>query len=96
MCRYGVFQEYFLHQRTFGDASEAAIGAVGTVALAIEYFEVLIVILVAQQWPDKVCRLHLPTQGCLTNVAVDKDNDVVLLGSVLWKSCVGEFCYKSK
>ncbi|KAF8601582.1 MFS general substrate transporter [Ceratobasidium sp. AG-I] len=50
---YGVFQEYFLHQRTFGDASEAAIGAVGTVALAIEYFEVLLVILVAQQWPDK-------------------------------------------
>ena len=55
VCRYGVFQEYFLHQRTFGDASEAAIGAVGTVALAIEYFEVLLVILVAQQWPDKVC-----------------------------------------
>ncbi|QRV81955.1 major facilitator superfamily transporter [Ceratobasidium sp. AG-Ba] len=50
---YGVFQEYFLHQRTFGDASEAAIGAVGTVALAIEYFEVLLVILVAQQWPEK-------------------------------------------
>ncbi|KAG8679343.1 hypothetical protein FRC09_019034, partial [Ceratobasidium sp. 395] len=50
---YGVFQEYFLHHRTFGDASEAAIGAVGTVALAIEYFEVLVVILVAQQWPDK-------------------------------------------
>ncbi|KDN45847.1 hypothetical protein RSAG8_04680, partial [Rhizoctonia solani AG-8 WAC10335] len=50
---YGVFQEYFLHHRTFGDASEAAIGAVGTVALAIEYFEVLIVILVAQQWPHR-------------------------------------------
>ncbi|KAG8717158.1 hypothetical protein FRC08_008105 [Ceratobasidium sp. 394] len=50
---YGVFQEYFLHQRTFGNASEAAIGAVGTVALAIEYFEVLVVILVVQQWPDK-------------------------------------------
>ncbi|CAE6488209.1 unnamed protein product [Rhizoctonia solani] len=28
--RYGVFQEYFLHHRTFGDASEAEIGAVGT------------------------------------------------------------------
>ncbi|KAF8601580.1 MFS general substrate transporter [Ceratobasidium sp. AG-I] len=50
---YGVFQEYFLHQRTFGDASEAAIGAVGTVALAIEYFENLLVILVVQHWPDK-------------------------------------------
>ncbi|ELU45213.1 MFS_1 domain-containing protein [Rhizoctonia solani AG-1 IA] len=50
---YGVFQEYFLHHRTFGDASEAAIGAVGTVSLAIEYFEVLIVILIAQQWPHR-------------------------------------------
>ncbi|CAE6376796.1 unnamed protein product [Rhizoctonia solani] len=50
---YGVFQEYFLHHRTFGDASEAAIGAVGTVALAIEYFEVLIVVLITQQWPHR-------------------------------------------
>ncbi|KAB5587828.1 transport protein [Ceratobasidium theobromae] len=50
---YGVFQEYFLHQQTFGDASEAAVGAVGTAALAIQYFEVLLVILLAQQWPDK-------------------------------------------
>ena len=53
--RYGVFQEHFIHQRTFGDASEAAIGAVGTVALGIEYFETLLIILVSQQWPDKVC-----------------------------------------
>ncbi|KAF8601581.1 MFS general substrate transporter [Ceratobasidium sp. AG-I] len=50
---YGVFQEYFIHQRTFGDASEAAIGVVGTVALAIEYLETLFVILVVQQWPHK-------------------------------------------
>ncbi|KAG8747744.1 hypothetical protein FRC10_011873 [Ceratobasidium sp. 414] len=54
---YGVFQEYFLRERTFGNASEAAIGAVGTVALAVEYFEVLVVILVAQQWPDKCLKL---------------------------------------
>ncbi|KAB5588472.1 Monocarboxylate transporter 3 [Ceratobasidium theobromae] len=50
---YGVFQEYFLHQRTFGDASEASIGAVGTTALAIQYFEMLAVISLTQQWPDK-------------------------------------------
>lgn len=50
---YGIFQEYFLHQRTFGDASEAALGAIGTISLAIEYFEVLLVVLIAQHWPDK-------------------------------------------
>ncbi|KAH7322171.1 major facilitator superfamily domain-containing protein [Rhizoctonia solani] len=50
---YGVFQEYFLHHRTFGDASEAEIGAVGTVALAIQYFEALFVNLIAQQWPHR-------------------------------------------
>ncbi|KAH7322169.1 major facilitator superfamily domain-containing protein [Rhizoctonia solani] len=51
---YGVFQEYFLHHRTFGDASEAAIGAVGTVALATQYFEVMLFTLLALQWPHKV------------------------------------------
>ncbi|CAE6492448.1 unnamed protein product [Rhizoctonia solani] len=51
---YGVFQEYFLHHRTFGDASEAAIGAVGTIALATQYFEVMIFTLLALQWPDKI------------------------------------------
>ncbi|CAE6425563.1 unnamed protein product, partial [Rhizoctonia solani] len=51
---YGVFQEYFLHHRTFGDASEAAIGAVGTIALATQYFEVMIFTLLALQWPHKI------------------------------------------
>ncbi|CAE6503032.1 unnamed protein product [Rhizoctonia solani] len=51
---YGVFQEYFLHHRTFGNASEAAIGAVGTIALATQYFEVMLFTLLALQWPDKV------------------------------------------
>ncbi|CAE6417854.1 unnamed protein product [Rhizoctonia solani] len=51
---YGVFQEYFLHHRTFGNASEAEIGAVGTVALAIQYFEALFVNMAAQQWPHRV------------------------------------------
>ncbi|KAG9095077.1 hypothetical protein FS749_011138 [Ceratobasidium sp. UAMH 11750] len=51
---YGVFQEYFIRQRTFKDASEAAIGSVGTIALAIEYFAAMFVILAAQQWRHKI------------------------------------------
>ncbi|CAE6449617.1 unnamed protein product [Rhizoctonia solani] len=47
---YDVFQEYFLHHRTFGNASEAEIGAIGTTALAIQYFEALFVNMIAQQW----------------------------------------------
>ncbi|CEL63283.1 Monocarboxylate transporter 12 OS=Homo sapiens GN=SLC16A12 PE=2 SV=2 [Rhizoctonia solani AG-1 IB] len=50
---YGVFQEYFLHNRTFGDASEAELGVIGTVALATQYFEVLFVNLVAMHWPHR-------------------------------------------
>ncbi|KAG8729591.1 hypothetical protein FRC12_020864 [Ceratobasidium sp. 428] len=50
---YGVFQEYYISHKTFGNASEAAIGAVGTTTLAIGYFECLVIILVAQHWPDK-------------------------------------------
>ncbi|KAG9079273.1 hypothetical protein FRC06_007856, partial [Ceratobasidium sp. 370] len=50
---YGVFQEYYISNRTFGNASEAAIGAVGTTTLAIGYFECLVIILAAQHWPDK-------------------------------------------
>ncbi|KAG8708125.1 hypothetical protein FRC09_001427, partial [Ceratobasidium sp. 395] len=52
--RYGVFQEYYISHTTFGNASEAAIGAVGTTTLAIGYFECLVIILVAQHWPDKI------------------------------------------
>ncbi|KAG8721355.1 hypothetical protein FRC09_008017 [Ceratobasidium sp. 395] len=51
---YGVFQEYYISHKTFGNASEAAIGAVGTTTLAIGYFECLVIILVAQHWPDKI------------------------------------------
>ncbi|KAG8716912.1 hypothetical protein FRC09_015033 [Ceratobasidium sp. 395] len=51
---YGVFQEYFIRQRTFGNASEAAIGSVGTIALAIEYFAAMFVILAAQQWRHRI------------------------------------------
>ncbi|KAG8782229.1 hypothetical protein FRC12_021053, partial [Ceratobasidium sp. 428] len=41
-------------QRTFGNASEAAIGSVGTIALAIEYFAAMFVILAAQQWRHRI------------------------------------------
>ncbi|CAE6495290.1 unnamed protein product [Rhizoctonia solani] len=64
---YGVFQEYFLHHRTFGDASEAEIGAVGTVALAIEYFEVFFINIVALHWPHRLSHLIL-LQGILFGI----------------------------
>ncbi|KAJ1302909.1 hypothetical protein OPQ81_003208 [Rhizoctonia solani] len=51
---YGVFQEYFIREKTFGDASEAALGAVGTVALGLQYGSALFVILVAQQWRHRI------------------------------------------
>lgn len=51
---YGIFQEYFIREKSFGNASEAALGAVGTIALAIEYFAAMIVILVAQQWRHRI------------------------------------------
>ncbi|KEP47903.1 MFS monocarboxylate transporter [Rhizoctonia solani 123E] len=51
---YGVFQEYFIRQKTFGNASEAALGAVGTVALGLQYCSALFVILAAQQWRHRI------------------------------------------
>src|SRR3712207_7872742 len=36
--------------KTFGNASEAALGAVGAISLAIEYASLMFLILVAQQW----------------------------------------------
>ncbi|CAE6430388.1 unnamed protein product [Rhizoctonia solani] len=51
---YGVFQEYFIRERTFGNASEAALGAVGTTALGLQYCSALFVILAAQQWRHRV------------------------------------------
>ncbi|CAE6450827.1 unnamed protein product [Rhizoctonia solani] len=51
---YGVFQEYFIRNKTFGNASEAALGAVGTISLAIEYASAMFVILAAQQWRHRI------------------------------------------
>ncbi|CAE7126103.1 unnamed protein product [Rhizoctonia solani] len=54
VSRYGVFQDYFIRNKTFGDASEAALGAVGTIYIAIEYASLLLLIPVAQQWRHKI------------------------------------------
>ncbi|KEP46039.1 MFS monocarboxylate transporter [Rhizoctonia solani 123E] len=51
---YGVFQEYFIRNKTFGNASEAALGAVGTVSVAMEYASAMFVILAAQQWRHRI------------------------------------------
>ncbi|KAG8731962.1 hypothetical protein FRC11_001323 [Ceratobasidium sp. 423] len=51
---YGVFQEYFIREKTFGNASEAALGAVGTIALGLQYCSALFVILAAQQWRHRI------------------------------------------
>ncbi|KAG9083167.1 hypothetical protein FRC07_013996, partial [Ceratobasidium sp. 392] len=59
---YGVFQESYISHKTFGAASEAAIGAVGTTTLAIGYFECLVIVLIAQHWPDKIRTLIFATR----------------------------------
>ncbi|CAE6428862.1 unnamed protein product, partial [Rhizoctonia solani] len=51
---YGVFQEYFIRNKTFGNSSEAALGAVGTISIAMEYASLMILIPVAQQWRHKI------------------------------------------
>ncbi|KAL5638585.1 hypothetical protein ACGC1H_005301 [Rhizoctonia solani] len=51
---YGVFQDFFIRNKTFGHASEAALGAVGTISLAIEYASLMFLILVAQQWRHRI------------------------------------------
>ncbi|CAE6452218.1 unnamed protein product [Rhizoctonia solani] len=61
---YGVFQEYFIREKTFGNASEAALGAVGTTALGLQYCSALFVILAAQQWRHRVWQLILLQGVC--------------------------------
>ncbi|CUA73150.1 hypothetical protein RSOLAG22IIIB_10590 [Rhizoctonia solani] len=51
---YGVFQDYFIRNKTFGNASEAALGAVGTISLAIEYASLLFLIIISQQWRHRI------------------------------------------
>ncbi|KEP45600.1 MFS transporter, partial [Rhizoctonia solani 123E] len=86
---YGVFQEYFLHHRTFGDASEAEIGAVGTVALAIEYFEVFFINIVALHWPHRTRLMMWSSLGIccgslvLANFAT-KLSHLILLQGILF------------
>ncbi|KAH7335031.1 major facilitator superfamily domain-containing protein [Rhizoctonia solani] len=59
---YGVFQEYFTREKTFGDASEAALGAIGTVALGLEYILSMMVILMAQKWRYRIPLMIFATQ----------------------------------
>lgn len=51
---YGIFQAYYTTHPPFDTASPAAISAIGTVALAIQYVEVLLVILWCKRYPDLV------------------------------------------
>ncbi|KAG8738382.1 hypothetical protein FRC11_001428, partial [Ceratobasidium sp. 423] len=92
---YGVFQEYFLHHRTFGNASEAEIGAIGTTALAIQYFEALFVNMIAQQWPHRVRYVFLLACVDFTDMSGlpvrDKTHDVVFPGVMLRKLATRKF-----
>lgn len=49
---YGVFQEWYLSHPPFENASEASINAIGTVTLAIQYSEGLLLQFVAQRRPQ--------------------------------------------
>ncbi|KAI0249409.1 major facilitator superfamily domain-containing protein [Lactifluus subvellereus] len=49
---YGVFQEWYLSHPPFENASEASVNAIGTVTLAIQYSEGLLLQFVAQRWPQ--------------------------------------------
>ncbi|CAE6348735.1 unnamed protein product [Rhizoctonia solani] len=61
---YGIFQEYFTREKTFSDASEAALGAIGTLALGLEYVLAMLVILISQQWRYRVWQIILLQGMC--------------------------------
>ncbi|CAE6378694.1 unnamed protein product [Rhizoctonia solani] len=61
---YGVFQEYFTREKTFTNASEAALGAIGTLALGLEYVLAMLVILISQQWRHRVWQIILLQGMC--------------------------------
>ena len=52
MHSYGVFQEWYLSHPPFENASEASVNAIGTVTLAIQYSEGLLLQFVAQRRPQ--------------------------------------------
>ncbi|KAG8725769.1 hypothetical protein FRC11_001531, partial [Ceratobasidium sp. 423] len=86
---YGVFQEYFLHHRTFGNASEAEIGAIGTTALAIQYFEAFAPPYLRLDFIDMIdmeCALFNNVDG-----SIDKIHDVVFTWTMLRKLTAREF-----
>ncbi|ELU36534.1 MFS_1 domain-containing protein [Rhizoctonia solani AG-1 IA] len=92
---YGVFQEYFIRDKSFGDASEAALGAVGTVALGLQYCSALFVILAAQQWRHRVRVLILKSvfTGLNRRLIIDTVDDVDLSRHMRCKS-VGRQLYQ--
>ncbi|KAG8723612.1 hypothetical protein FRC09_002577 [Ceratobasidium sp. 395] len=51
---YGVFQEYFIRVKTFKNASEATIGSIGTIAIAMYSFIGMLFIIAAQQWRHRL------------------------------------------
>ncbi|KAG8782812.1 hypothetical protein FRC12_020384 [Ceratobasidium sp. 428] len=51
---YGVFQEYFIRVKTFKNASEATIGSIGTIAIAMYSFIGMLFIIAAQQWRHRI------------------------------------------
>ncbi|KDQ20062.1 hypothetical protein BOTBODRAFT_101786 [Botryobasidium botryosum FD-172 SS1] len=48
---YGVFQDFYTHNPPFNTSSETAIAAVGTAGLAIQYLEVIFLIIAHERWP---------------------------------------------
>jgi MFS family permease len=51
---YGVFLEWYLSHPPFQGQSPALISFVGTIALAIQYFEMLLLVPLIRRYPDKV------------------------------------------
>ncbi|KAI0045443.1 MFS general substrate transporter [Auriscalpium vulgare] len=48
---YGVFQEWYISHPPFESASEASINAIGTVTIAIQYMEGIVLAFIAQRFP---------------------------------------------
>ncbi|KAI0059154.1 MFS general substrate transporter [Artomyces pyxidatus] len=54
---YGGFQEWYLSNPPFQNASEASINAIGTITLAIQYSEAIVLMFVAQRYPHWLRRM---------------------------------------
>lgn len=54
---FGIFQEWYLTHPPFDTASETSINAIGTITIAIQYMEGLIVIAISQRRPQLLPKL---------------------------------------